>query len=73
MIRSYKNKSQWGSLEHPSRWHLILPTSGSQHMAGPKAQSQGPCSLASSATLGPRALPQGPAWPKWSAEQGESE
>lgn len=64
MIRSFKNKSQWGSLQHLTPWHLIVPTPGSQHMAGSKAPSPGPCSLASLATLGPKALPQGLTWPR---------
>lgn len=44
-IRRFKNKSQQSSLQHPTYWHFVLPTPGSQHMAGPKAQSPGPCLL----------------------------
>lgn len=57
MIRSFKNKSQWGSLQYLTPWHLVVPILGSQHTAGHKAQSPGPCSPASSATLGLRPLP----------------
>ena len=49
-----------GSLQHPTPWRLVLSTPGSQHMAG----HLGHRSLVSSATLGPRALPQGPVLPR---------